>query len=182
MLETINRKPDIDIYNINGLVLEDIQGDIELKDVYFIYLTRLDVGKRNPWALNFRCQNCSIRFICLMDFFLKVELELRDFECFRQGELVPEIPELETFLKTKLEELGRYIQEISLRESSIDVLGLEAYQIWILVLLDCSNRFSVGETSVKMIFEFILFLGIIDLEKSDKWIVVLEISYRKLEE
>ena len=69
MLETIDRKPDIDIYNINGLVLEDIQGDIEIKDVYFIHPTRLDVGKRNTWALNFRCQNCSIRFICLMDFF-----------------------------------------------------------------------------------------------------------------
>ena len=50
------------------------------------------------------------------------------------------------------------------------------------MLLDYSNRFSVGKTSVKMIFEFILFLGIIDLEKSDKWLIVLEISYRKLEE
>ena len=45
MLETINRKLDIEIYNINGLVLEDIQGDIELKDVYFSYPTRLDAGK-----------------------------------------------------------------------------------------------------------------------------------------
>ena len=111
MLETINRKPDIGIYNINGLVLEDIQGDIELKYVYFSYPTRLDVGKRNPWALNFRCQNYSIRFIYLMVFF-KVELELREFECFRQGELVLKIPELETFLETKLEELGRSKQEI----------------------------------------------------------------------
>ena len=68
MFETINRKPDIDIYNINGLVHEDIQGDIELKDVYFSYPTWVDVGKINPWALNFRCQNCSIRFIWLMDF------------------------------------------------------------------------------------------------------------------
>ena len=74
MLETINRKLDIEIYNINGLVLEDIQGDIELKDVYFSYPTRLDVGKRNPWALNFRCQNCSIRFICLMAFLLRLSL------------------------------------------------------------------------------------------------------------
>ena len=111
-----------------------------------------------------------------------VELELREFECFRQGELVPEIPELETLLATKLEELGRYRQEISLRESSIEVLGLEAYEIWLLLLLDCLNRLSARETSVKMIFEFMLFLGIIDLEKSDKWIIVQEISCRKLEE
>ena len=86
-----------------------------------------------------------------------VELELREFECFRQGELVPEIPELETLLATKLVELGRSRQEISLRESSIEGLGLEAYEIWLLVLLDCSNRFSAGETLVTRISEFRLF-------------------------
>ena len=35
MVETINRKPEIDVYDTNGLVLESIQGDIKLKDVYF---------------------------------------------------------------------------------------------------------------------------------------------------
>ena len=54
-----------------------------------------------------------------------VELELRDFELFRQGQLVPEILELETLLATKLVELGRSRQEISLRESNIEVLGLD---------------------------------------------------------
>jgi hypothetical protein len=50
-----------------------------------------------------------------------VELELRGFEYFRQGELGPEIPELEILL-AKLVELGRSRQEISLGESSIEVL------------------------------------------------------------
>ena len=35
MVETINRKPKIDVYDTNGLVLEGSQGDIKLKDVYF---------------------------------------------------------------------------------------------------------------------------------------------------
>ena len=96
-----------------------------------------------------------------------VDLELREFECFRHGEPIPEIPELETFLATKLVELRISRQEISLRESSIEVLGLEAYEIWLLVLLGCSNRFSAGETSVTRIFEFRHFLGIIYLEKLD---------------
>jgi len=43
MFETITRKPEIDVYDTNGLVLEDIQGDIELKDVYFRYPARPDV-------------------------------------------------------------------------------------------------------------------------------------------
>ena len=37
MFETIDRKPEIDVYDSNGLVLEDIQGDIELKNVHFSY-------------------------------------------------------------------------------------------------------------------------------------------------
>jgi len=43
MFETINRKPEIDVYDTNGLVLEDIQGDIELKEIYFRYPARPDV-------------------------------------------------------------------------------------------------------------------------------------------
>ncbi|XVF80460.1 hypothetical protein PTKIN_Ptkin15bG0075500 [Pterospermum kingtungense] len=40
MFETINRKPQIDSYDIRGKVLENIRGDIELKDVYFSYPAR----------------------------------------------------------------------------------------------------------------------------------------------
>ncbi|XP_058085069.1 ABC transporter B family member 21-like [Magnolia sinica] len=42
MLETIKRKPDIDAYNTSGGKLDDIQGDIELRDVYFSYPARPD--------------------------------------------------------------------------------------------------------------------------------------------
>ena len=43
MFETIARKPKIDAYDTNGVVLEDIKGDIELKNVHFRYLARPDV-------------------------------------------------------------------------------------------------------------------------------------------
>ncbi|PRQ39668.1 putative xenobiotic-transporting ATPase [Rosa chinensis] len=42
MFETINRKLEIDAYNTNGRVLQDIRGDIELRDVYFSYPARKD--------------------------------------------------------------------------------------------------------------------------------------------
>ncbi|CAN8295898.1 unnamed protein product [Cochlearia groenlandica] len=42
MFETIKRKPLIDSYDANGKVLEDIRGDIELKDVHFSYPARPD--------------------------------------------------------------------------------------------------------------------------------------------
>ncbi|KAI7745073.1 hypothetical protein M8C21_034039 [Ambrosia artemisiifolia] len=42
MFETINRKPEIDSYDTKGKVLNDIRGDIELKDVYFTYPARPD--------------------------------------------------------------------------------------------------------------------------------------------
>ncbi|WCJ22611.1 ABC transporter B family member 11 [Euphorbia peplus] len=42
MFETINRKPEIDASDTRGKVLEDIRGDIELRDVYFRYPARLD--------------------------------------------------------------------------------------------------------------------------------------------
>ncbi|RHN52564.1 putative xenobiotic-transporting ATPase [Medicago truncatula] len=43
MFETIKRKPKIDAYDTSGLVLEDIKGDIELRDVHFRYPARPDV-------------------------------------------------------------------------------------------------------------------------------------------
>ncbi|WCJ22610.1 ABC transporter B family member 11 [Euphorbia peplus] len=42
MFETINRKPEIDASDTSGKVLEDICGDIELRDVYFRYPARPD--------------------------------------------------------------------------------------------------------------------------------------------
>nr|CAB3477292.1 unnamed protein product [Digitaria exilis] len=42
MFKTIERKPDIDIYDITGIILEDIKGDVELKDVNFSYPTRTE--------------------------------------------------------------------------------------------------------------------------------------------
>ena len=43
MFETIKRKPKIDAYDMSGEVLEEIKGDIELRDVYFRYPARPDV-------------------------------------------------------------------------------------------------------------------------------------------
>jgi len=42
MFETINREPEIDAYSTTGRKLDDIQGDIEFRDVYFSYPTRPD--------------------------------------------------------------------------------------------------------------------------------------------
>ncbi|KAJ8748666.1 hypothetical protein K2173_008111 [Erythroxylum novogranatense] len=42
MFETINRKPKIDAYDTSGRILDDLHGDVELKDVYFTYPTRPD--------------------------------------------------------------------------------------------------------------------------------------------
>jgi ATP-binding cassette subfamily B (MDR/TAP) protein 1 len=40
MFKTIERKSEIDIYDTTGIILEDIKGDVELKDVYFSYPAR----------------------------------------------------------------------------------------------------------------------------------------------
>lgn len=43
MFETIKRQPKIDAYDKSGEILEEIKGDIELRDVYFRYPARPDV-------------------------------------------------------------------------------------------------------------------------------------------
>ncbi|XP_048234162.1 ABC transporter B family member 11-like [Ricinus communis] len=52
MFETINRKPDIDASDTNGRVLDDIHGDIELRDVYFSYPARPDEEIFNGFSLS----------------------------------------------------------------------------------------------------------------------------------
>ncbi|XAR59296.1 Xenobiotic-transporting ATPase [Bertholletia excelsa] len=43
MFETIKLEPKIDAYDTSGIVLEDVKGEVELKDVYFRYPARPDV-------------------------------------------------------------------------------------------------------------------------------------------
>ncbi|KAJ7968838.1 ABC transporter B family protein [Quillaja saponaria] len=43
MFETIKRKPNIDVFDLSGVVLEDVKGEIELRDVYFRYPARPDL-------------------------------------------------------------------------------------------------------------------------------------------
>ncbi|KAF6172248.1 hypothetical protein GIB67_024870 [Kingdonia uniflora] len=42
MFKTINRKTNIDAYDTTGCKLDDIRGDIELRDIHFSYPSRLD--------------------------------------------------------------------------------------------------------------------------------------------
>ncbi|PON60814.1 ABC transporter [Trema orientale] len=52
ILDTIKRKPEIDAYNTRGKILEDIRGDIELRDVYFSYPARPDEQIFNGFSLD----------------------------------------------------------------------------------------------------------------------------------
>ena len=51
MFETIKRKPQIDAYDTSGIVMDDIKGEIELKDVSFKYPARLDVQIFSEFSL-----------------------------------------------------------------------------------------------------------------------------------
>lgn len=52
MLETINRKPEIDSYDNKGQQLDDIRGDIELSNVHFSYPSRPDEQIFNGFSLS----------------------------------------------------------------------------------------------------------------------------------
>ncbi|KAL5997458.1 ATP-binding cassette sub- B member 9 [Asimina triloba] len=52
MFETINRKSAIDAFDTTGVALEDISGEIELRDVYFRYPTRPDVQVFSGFSLH----------------------------------------------------------------------------------------------------------------------------------
>ncbi|XP_027333508.1 ABC transporter B family member 11-like [Abrus precatorius] len=52
MFETIERKPEIDVYDTTGRKLDDIRGDIELKEVCFSYPTRPDELIFNGFSLS----------------------------------------------------------------------------------------------------------------------------------
>lgn len=57
IFETINRKPRIDASDMRGIELDDIIGEIELKDVYFQYPARPDVQIFS--GLSFHIPNCQ---------------------------------------------------------------------------------------------------------------------------
>ena len=42
MIDPIERKSEIDAYNIDGQKLEDVQRDVELRDAYFSYPTKAE--------------------------------------------------------------------------------------------------------------------------------------------
>ncbi|KAL4199105.1 hypothetical protein AMTRI_Chr03g143190 [Amborella trichopoda] len=55
MFETIKRKPEIDAFGPSGMVLDDLKGDIELRDVHFSYPARPDVQIFAGFSLHIPC-------------------------------------------------------------------------------------------------------------------------------
>ncbi|VFQ97082.1 unnamed protein product [Cuscuta campestris] len=55
MFDTINRKPYIDVSDTSGIEMEDMKGEIELKDVYFKYPAREDVQIFAGFSLHVPC-------------------------------------------------------------------------------------------------------------------------------
>lgn len=51
VFETIHRKPEIDPYNTDGHVMNNLNGDVELKDVHFSYPSRPDQQVLNAFSL-----------------------------------------------------------------------------------------------------------------------------------
>ena len=51
MFETIKRKPDIDAYDESGVILENMRGDVELREVYFAFPARLEQLIFNGFSL-----------------------------------------------------------------------------------------------------------------------------------
>ncbi|KAF6172354.1 hypothetical protein GIB67_024976 [Kingdonia uniflora] len=51
MFQTINRKPEIEAYDSKGRTLDDIHGDIELRDVHFSYPARPDEQVLSEFSL-----------------------------------------------------------------------------------------------------------------------------------
>ncbi|PIA35085.1 hypothetical protein AQUCO_03600027v1 [Aquilegia coerulea] len=52
MFETIKRKPEIDSFDTSGRILDDIRGDIELRNVFFSYPARPDEQIFNGFSLS----------------------------------------------------------------------------------------------------------------------------------
>lgn len=52
MFETINRKPEIDAYDTSGIELEDVRGEIELKNVEFNYPARPSIQIFSGFSLH----------------------------------------------------------------------------------------------------------------------------------
>lgn len=55
MFETIKRTPKIDAADTSGAVLEDMRGEIELRDVYFRYPARPEVQIFSGFSIHIPC-------------------------------------------------------------------------------------------------------------------------------